>query len=122
MRAAGDASLGTVVVDTVADAKTRSVSATLSTTVPTYIMHFVGRQFNAVSVKASAKLAGGAPVCVLGLDINASGTINLEKDALLNAPNCAIYSNSKKAGRVEIEGCRIADGKLHLQCRRQGLR
>ncbi len=96
VRAASDASLGIVVVDTVADAKARTVSASLSTTVPTYVMHLVGRQFNAVSVKATAKLAGGAPVCVLGLDMNESGTIHLEKNALLNAPNCAIYSNSKK--------------------------
>ncbi len=96
VRAASDASLGSVAIDADADAKARTVSTTLSASVPTYVMHLVNRQFSAVSVKASAKLAGGAPVCVLGLDTNQSGTIHLEKDALLNAPNCAIYSNSKK--------------------------
>ncbi len=96
VRASIDPALGTVVVDATADAKARTVSATLSATVPTYFMHLIGRQYSAVSAKATAKLAGGAPVCVLGLDTDRSGTINLEKNALLNAPSCAIYSNSKK--------------------------
>ena len=96
VRASIDAGMGTVSVDPVADGKARTVSATLSTTIPTYVMHIVGKHYNSVTVKAAARLAGGAPVCVLGLETDKSGTINLEKDAQLNAPGCAVYSNSKK--------------------------
>jgi Flp pilus assembly protein TadG len=96
VQASLDTAPGAMTVSALADANARTVSATLAASVPTYFLHFVGGQFTAVSVKASAKLAGGAPVCVLGLDTDRSGTINLERSAVLSAPGCAIYSNSKK--------------------------
>ena len=96
VRASADGSIGAVTVDPAADAKARTASATLSANVRTYVLHILGRHYSAVKVSASAKLASGAPVCVLGLDPDKSGTINLEKKAVLNAPGCAVYSNSKK--------------------------
>ncbi len=97
-------SAGATTIEASADAKARTVTATLAAPVPTYIMHLVGRQFTAISVKASAKLAGGAPVCVLGLDAERSGTIDLERNAVLSAPNCAIYSNSKRPDGLRSRG------------------
>jgi Flp pilus assembly protein TadG len=96
VRASAGSGIGAVTVNAVADIKTRAVTATLSANVQTYVLHIIGKRHSAVSVMASAKLAGGAPVCVLGLDPDKSGTINLERNAVLSAPGCAIYSNSKK--------------------------
>ncbi len=96
VRASADRNLGTVTVEPVADAKARTVSATLSTNIQTYVLHIIGKHYSAVSVTASAKLSGGAPVCVLGLDPEKNGTITLERNAVLSAPGCAIYSNSRK--------------------------
>lgn len=90
-------------VTPVADSKARSVTAKLTAHVPTYLLHYVGRQFTAVSVQASAKLSGGVPVCVLGLDLDANGTIELDKDAELSAPGCAVYSNSKKPDGIKVK-------------------
>ncbi len=96
VQASADRGFGTVMVEPIADAKTRTVSATLTANIPTYLIHIIGKHYSAVSVKASAKLAGGAPVCVLGLERDKNGVINLEKSAVLSAPGCAIYSNSRK--------------------------
>ncbi len=96
VQASADKVIGTVTVEPMADAKARTVSATLTANIPTYLIHIIGKQYSSVSVKASAKLAGGAPVCVLGLDEEKNGVINLEKSAVLSAPGCAIYSNSRK--------------------------
>ncbi|MGZ3408767.1 MAG: pilus assembly protein [Xanthobacteraceae bacterium] len=48
-----------------------------------------------VSASATAKLSSGLPLCLIGLDLKAPATIGLEKDALLTAPGCLVYSNSK---------------------------
>lgn len=48
-----------------------------------------------VSADATAKLSSGLPLCLLGLDVKAANTIALEKEALLTAPGCLVYSNSK---------------------------
>jgi Flp pilus assembly protein TadG len=44
---------------------------------------------------ATAKMSGGLPLCLVGLDLRAKGTITLEKNARLTAPACLVYSNSK---------------------------
>ncbi len=96
VKASAEKGIGAVMVESMADAKARTVTATLSANIQTHVLHIINKQYSAVSVTASAKLAGGAPVCVLGLDTDKSGTINLERNAMLSAPGCAIYSNSKK--------------------------
>jgi Flp pilus assembly protein TadG len=51
-----------------------------------------------ITVKAVAKMYSGPPLCVLGLDPAASGTIQLRQMAIMTATNCAIASNSTSAG------------------------
>jgi hypothetical protein len=48
-----------------------------------------------VAADATAKLSSGLPLCLLGLDGKAADTISLQKEALLTAPGCLVYSNSK---------------------------
>jgi Flp pilus assembly protein TadG len=44
---------------------------------------------------ATAKVVGGAPLCLIGLDSSANKTIALDKNARIEARGCAVYSNSK---------------------------
>ncbi len=92
--ALGDLAASTTVASA-ADVVNKSATAMLTGTVRTYVMHLTGTQLTTVSVKATAKMTGGAPVCVVGLEENANGTIEMDKSARLSAPGCAVYSNSK---------------------------
>ena len=59
-------------------------------------MHLAGKNNSVVSATAKAKMVGGAPICVIGLEQDQNSTIDMDKSASLSAPNCSIYSNSKK--------------------------
>jgi Flp pilus assembly protein TadG len=47
-----------------------------------------------LGVQAIARISGGYPICGIGLDPMAPGTIHLESEARVFAPKCAVYSNS----------------------------
>jgi hypothetical protein len=47
-----------------------------------------------ISARATARIGGGTPVCVLGLDRTAKGAIELDERARLTADRCAVYANS----------------------------
>ena len=54
---------------------------------------------------ATATAAGKTNICAIGLNPSASHTISLNDDALLTAPNCAVYSNSAAVdGMSSIKG------------------
>ena len=54
-----------------------------------------------VRVSATARLNGMMPLCLLALDRGRAGTVHLEQAAMMTAPNCMIYSNSKHASGVQ---------------------
>ena len=60
---------------------------------------FIGKVISANKVhlqaSATAKMSGGLPLCLVGLDLGAPGTIRLEKNARLTAPGCLVQSNSQ---------------------------
>jgi Flp pilus assembly protein TadG len=84
-----------ITIVTSADTVTKSATATLSTKVSTYIMHIAGNKLTDIKATATAKMTGGAPICVVGLEEMIGTTIELTKSAKLSAPNCAVYSNGK---------------------------
>lgn len=51
--------------------------------------------FQSVTAKAVAKVSGGLPVCLIGLDPAEPKTVRMDKRAKMSAEGCAIYSNSK---------------------------
>ncbi len=93
--ALGSAS-ATATVTPQVDTVNRTVSVAIATDVPTMIMKYLGGSTVHIAVNATAKLRGGDPVCVIGLDPNANSTLLLDMDARLQAPGCAVYSNSTK--------------------------
>ena len=79
------------------DIKKMTVTVEINTTARTNIMHMFGTDMVAVGAKATARVLGSASICVIGLEKDKNETIYLEKDAKLEAPECAVYSNSTKA-------------------------
>jgi Flp pilus assembly protein TadG len=82
----------TTVIDV--DSKALTVKVTLTAEVERLLDISVIQKNVPVRASASAKLSSGLPLCLLGLDAKAPATIGLEKEALLTAPGCLVYSNS----------------------------
>ncbi len=78
------------------DLRGRSIKVTLSSDVPTFLMKYAGVGATRVEAFATARMVGGAPICVIGLDQNANFTVEMDKSARLEAPGCSVYSNSTK--------------------------
>ncbi len=87
----------TASVNVVVDMTAKTVTVTLSSTVPTYVMKTIGTASTTPSATATAKVVGGAPICVIGLDSSQNFTIGMDKSAKLQAPGCSVYSNSTKS-------------------------
>lgn len=58
-----------------------------------------------ITVEATARASGSANVCVIGLDSARADTVYLQDQALMTAPDCAVYSNS-----LNIRGLGATDG------------
>jgi len=76
------------------DLKNRSITVSLALDAPTLLMQYVGTNAARVEVVATARMVGGAPICVIGLDQKAKTTVEMGQAAKLEAPGCSIYSNS----------------------------
>jgi Flp pilus assembly protein TadG len=85
-----------VLVTPSVDTMNKSVTVRVSTSVSSLFPGITGRSATEIATTATAKMVGGSPVCVVGLEQNANFTIEMDKNAKLNAPECAVYSNSKK--------------------------
>jgi Flp pilus assembly protein TadG len=87
----------TVVVAPSVDVTNKTVTVRLSTAVSSFFPGITGRTSTEIAATATAKMVGGAPICVIGLDEKVNSTVEMEKTAKLNAPECAVYSNSKSS-------------------------
>jgi Flp pilus assembly protein TadG len=74
----------------------RSVTVVMTATVPMTVMSVFGFASSEVSTTSTARMVGGAPLCVIGLDSNENQTVEVDRNARLDAPGCTVYSNSTK--------------------------
>ena len=87
------------------DLPTRAVTVRLDTDVKTYVMSYLNSKVLHVQVQATAKVMGGAPICVIGLETTASNTVQFAERSKLQAPGCSVYSDSSnKNGLVVQDG------------------
>lgn len=86
----------TAAVATSVDVRKMTVTVDVSTVARTNIMHMFGQDMVTVAASATARVLGTASICVIGLETSKNETIYLEKEAKLEAPECAVYSNSNK--------------------------
>ena len=90
-------SVGATVSPTV-DTLAKTVTVRLDATVPSTILHWASLDAAKVSVQATAKVVGGAPLCVIGLDRNQQQTVFLSQAARLKAPGCAVSTARRTSG------------------------
>lgn len=104
MQGSGDPALATsAVVSPSVDLTAKTVTVKITAAQPTIVMQALGPTATEISVTATAKVIGGAPICVIGLDGKASKTVFLDKNAQLEAPGCSIYSNSTGSSGLEAK-------------------
>src|SRR5262249_41039175 len=77
----------------VVDTKALTVQVTVENDVPMTVGKVLWQGNVHVVASATAKMTNGLPLCLLGLDPKAAGTITLEKNAWLTAPGCLVNSN-----------------------------
>ena len=94
---------GAAAVTPKVDTTARTVTVAITADQPTYVMKALGTTMTQISVSATAKVVGGAPICVIGLDKDANKTVFLDKSAKLEAPGCSVYSNSTGSGGLEAK-------------------
>lgn len=72
----------------------KSLNISIQATLTPGIGAAAGLAPTSITASATAKVMGGAPLCAIGLDSAAPGTIDLEKQAKMEAKACSVYSNS----------------------------
>jgi Flp pilus assembly protein TadG len=84
-----------VVIGTKVDTQALKVRVDLAKDVEPTIAKVIWSGTIHLTASATAGMSGGLPLCLIGLDPMAPATIKLEQKALLTAPGCVVYSNSK---------------------------
>ena len=84
-----------VTIQTKVDADALTVQVVLEKDLALSLAGVVWRGDIHVKTAATAKMTSGLPLCLVGLDPSAIGTIKLENQAMLTAPACLVYSDSK---------------------------
>jgi Flp pilus assembly protein TadG len=69
---------------------------------PVVGVSFLANAFH-LTASATAKLSNNLPLCMLGLDQKAPATVGLEQNALMTAPGCLVYSNSKSPNGLSVK-------------------
>lgn len=85
------------------DSELHSVRVVITVPLERVFSRVVTDAFASVSVAATARVSGSAPICVIGLDPSDAKTIHLEKRATLDAGGCAVYSNSNHQQGLRID-------------------
>jgi Flp pilus assembly protein TadG len=80
----------------------------------TYFPGPIAQGVKEVKAEATAEVAGGSYVCMIGLDETAPSTLEMSDKAKVTAENCAIYSNSKNKGSLKLHS--LAKVKADLVC------
>lgn len=100
-------------VATIAE-KGRAVEVEVSADPRVYFPGPIGRNAKRVKARATAEIAGGGNVCMIGLDQKMPSTLNMMNSARLTADNCAIYSNSVSSKSLQLHN--FAKVRASLTC------
>lgn len=85
------------------DTTAKTVTVALTGSAQTYLMHLADGDRVEASVHATARVVGGAPICVIGLNANQQQTVHLAQSARLKAPGCSVYSDSTNGKGLYIQ-------------------
>jgi Flp pilus assembly protein TadG len=90
-----NAQIADVAIGTKVDSQALTVRVDLQKDIQPTIAKVIWPGTIHLTASATAGMSGGLPLCLIGLDPMAPGTIKLEQKALLTAPSCVVYSDSK---------------------------
>jgi Flp pilus assembly protein TadG len=76
------------------DAKAKQVAVTLEQDHRGYFLIGYFQGTPQIRVKSTAQASNNANICVIGLHDSDGGTVSMDTNAMLSAPDCAVYSNS----------------------------
>ena len=71
-----------------------AINVKITDTARFYFASYFNTDVSEISAAATARIAGGGRICVIGLNEKGDGTVKLKEQATITAPTCAIYSNS----------------------------
>lgn len=88
----------------------RGITIALGRSTDTFLLDMVASGATELSVLAEAKIFGGGPLCMIGLNNSAAATVEVDQSRL-TATTCAIYANStseralveRRTGRIEAK-------------------
>ena len=80
-----------------------AVSVTLGQDVPSLFGGLLSALPTRVTATATARMKGGAPICVIALNPSASKALSLDKNARMTGYNCAIYSDSSSQNGIGVK-------------------
>ncbi len=93
--------LADVSTDTKVDANALTVQVVLQKEYHKTLAKVISAEKILLRTEATAKMSNGLPLCLVGLDTRAAGTITLQKNARLTAPECLVYSNSNSTQGIK---------------------
>jgi Flp pilus assembly protein TadG len=94
--------------------KGKAVEVNITATPQTYFPGPIAQGVKVVKATATAEIAGGGYVCMIGLDPTAPSTLDMSDKARVTAQKCAIYSNSKNKASLNLHS--LARVKADLVC------
>jgi hypothetical protein len=92
-----------IAVDTELLEDRTSVRVSITAPPRVYFPGVIGMTATAVRAEAVAQISG-SPVCMIGLEVKAKRTLDMQKRAAITARNCAIYSNSTSPESIVVAG------------------
>jgi Flp pilus assembly protein TadG len=98
-----NAMLQAVTITTNVDVNASTVQVVLSKTYTSMMGSFVQSNGIALSVRATARMNGSLPLCLLGLDPSSPGTLGLQASAQLTASVCLVQSDSTSPAGIQSQ-------------------
>jgi hypothetical protein len=86
------------------DVQSKQVTVTLEQDHRAYFLIGYFQGSPQIRVRSIAQASNSANICVIGLHGSDTGTISLDTNAVLSAPECAVYSNSLSQSGLQSQG------------------
>jgi hypothetical protein len=99
----GPVAVATTPIRATAQGPIKGVKVTLVQRKNAIMSRIVTPELTDIEVSATAQMAGGTKVCVVGLDEAAPDTIRLDDRAQISAGGCSVYVNSKSTTALRSE-------------------
>jgi Flp pilus assembly protein TadG len=99
-------------VATRVDATAMSVTVSAQETYDPKVGAFFWAKAPTISARATAKLSGSMPLCLLALDPTAPATVSLEASAMMTATGCMVYSDSTNPSGLQAKDSAVLTAGL----------